>query len=224
MSTRKPEDFPNYTKVRYAQRASYERQEGYDILDKGLIAHVGFVADGRPMVIPMAFARIDDTIYIHGASKTRIIKSHDDKAPVTLTVTHLDGLVIARSAMHHSVNYRSAIVHGTARAVTDADEFDRALAATTDHLMPGRWDECRPMNAIERKATGVLAIDVEHVTAKVRNGLPGDDEKDLELNMWSGVIPVTTSLGHPLPDHNTNAQTPLPPVPQSLARAKEKFG
>lgn len=220
MAIRKPDSYPNYTKVRYANRASYDRAPAYEILDLGLLAHVGFMADDRPMVIPMVFARIEDTIYLHGASKTRIIKANANKAPVCITVTHLDGLVIARSAMHHSVNYRSVLIHGTARLVTERTERDMALAATTDHLLPGRWAECRPMTEIEDKATGILAVSIDHVTTKFRNGLPGDDEADLALDMWSGVVPITTALGHPLPDHNTSGTTP---VPASIALAKQKF-
>lgn len=221
MTNKKPDNYPAYTKIRYAQRAGYDREAGYAILDKGLIAHVGFVAEDRPMVIPMAFARIKDTLYLHGASKARIIKGNTDSAPICITVTHLDGLVIARSAMHHSINYRSVIIHGTARLVSDPEERLAAMVATTDHLMPGRWDECRPMTGQEDKATGILAVSIDHITAKTRNGLPGDDEADLDLNMWSGVIPVTTALGHPMPDHNTDPATPTPP---SLGLAKQKFG
>lgn len=219
MKHEKP-DLPAYAKIRQMNRGSYDRQLAYDILDTGLIAHCGFVHEGRPMVIPMAYARVGDKIYIHGASKTRIIKANSDGVPASLTVTMVDGIVAARSAMHHSMNYRCAIVHGTARLVHDREEQIAALAAITDHLLPGRWDECRPMNAQEHKATGVLELDIEHVATKVRTGPPADDPEDIGMPLWAGVVPVATALGPAMTAADVPDGTTEPP---SLQAAKRKF-
>ena len=153
------------------KRARYDEKTIHDILDKGLVAHVGFIVGGRPVVMPMAYAREGDVLYLHGASKTRIVRATPQE-PVCVTVTLIDGLVAARSGFHHSVNYRSGVVHGTARAVTDADEHDHALQLITEHLLPGRYEEIRPMTAQERKATGVIALTIEAASAKVRDGGP----------------------------------------------------
>lgn len=219
MKHEKP-DLPAYAKIREMNRGSYDRQLAYDILDTGLIAHCGFVHDGRPMVIPMAYARVGGKIYIHGASKTRIIKANAAGVPASLTVTLVDGIVAARSAMHHSMNYRCVIVHGTARLVEDRDEQIAALAAITDHLLPGRWDECRPMNAQEHKATGVLELDIEQVATKVRTGPPADDPEDIGMPLWAGVVPVTTALGPAMTGADVPDGTTEPP---SLQAAKGKF-
>jgi nitroimidazol reductase NimA-like FMN-containing flavoprotein (pyridoxamine 5'-phosphate oxidase superfamily) len=211
---------PGYAKIRQMNRGSYDADRARSILDAGLVGHVGFIADERPMVIPMAYAREGDRLYLHGASKTRIIKDNAEGVPMSMTVTLLDGLVVARSAFHHSVNYRCAIVHGTARLVTDEKEKEAALTAITDHLLPGRWDECRPMTAQELKATGVLALDMEHVSTKVRTGAPVDDDEDYELEIWAGVVPVVTALGQPHSDERVKPEVEAPP---SVGLAKRKF-
>ncbi|GAA0774265.1 pyridoxamine 5'-phosphate oxidase family protein [Roseibium denhamense] len=211
---------PAYAKIRQMNRGGYDRAIANQILDKGLIAHCGFIHDGQPMVIPMAYARVDDVLYIHGASTTRIIKANVDGVPASLTVTLVDGLVVARSAFHHSMNYRCAIVHGTASKVTSEDEETMALAAITDHLLPGRWDECRAMMPKELKATGVLRLTMDYVSTKVRTGGPVDDKEDLGSNVWAGVVPVTTALGQPL----AAADVPdTSPVPASIPSAARKF-
>ena len=219
MKHEKP-DLPAYAKIRQMNRGGYDRTVAYDILDVGLVAHCGFVHEDRAMVIPMAYARIGDKLYIHGASTTRIIKNNADGVPASLTVTLLDGIVVARSAFHHSMNYRCAIVHGTARLVTDHDEQIEALAAITDHLLPGRWDECRTMMAKEHKATGVLVLDMDHVSTKVRTGGPADDKEDLGTDIWAGVVPITTALGQPHAAEDVPDGT-LPPA--SIRAAKQKF-
>ncbi len=203
------------------RRASYDQGLAYSILDKGLIGHVGFVDEGKPMVIPMAYGRDGDTLYIHGASTTRAVKKQETGTPVTFTVTLVDGLVVARAAFHLSMNYRCAIVHGTARQVTAEEDKAEALAVITDHLLPGRWDESRPIQPNELKATGLLAIDIEYVATKVRSGPPVDDEEDLALDIWSGVLPVATAIGQPLADTHTPEEQA---VPASLVEAKRKFG
>ncbi len=208
---------PAYARARQPKRARYDEETIHGILDTGLVGHVGFVADGRPMVIPMAYARVGGTLYLHGASKTRVARL--DAVPMCMTVTQLTGIVAARSGMHHSVNYRSAVVHGTARHV-EGEEYDAALEAITDHLLPGRTAEIRPMNAQERKATGVVALDIDHASAKVRTGPPVDDEEDHALGLWAGVVPVTTALGIGVQD----AYTPEGVAePASIAAARRKF-
>ena len=201
-------------------RGSYDRSLAYEILDAGLIAHCGFIHEGRPMVIPMAYARIDDKLYIHGASTTRIVKHNAEGVPASLTVTLVDGLVVARSAFHHSMNYRCAIVHGTARLVTDPQEEIDALAAITDHLLPGRWDECRDMLPKEHKATGVLVLEIEHASTKVRTGGPVDDDEDLGTDIWAGVVPVVTALGQPFSAPDVPKKTE---IPASVPAARKKF-
>ena len=220
MKHEKP-DVPGYAKIRKTNKhSSYDQNAAWPILDTGLVGHAGFIADGRPMVIPMAYARSGTKLYLHGASKTRIIKNNSEGTPMTMTVTLLDGIVAGRSAFHHSVNYRCAIAHGTAREVTDEDELLMALTAITDHLLPGRWDECRPMSAKERKATGVVVMDIEHVTTKARTGPPVDEDEDYELDIWAGVVPVVTALGQPHADERVKPGVEVPP---SVGLAKKKF-
>lgn len=220
LEKRKVAGLPPYAKIRQMNRGSYDRKLAYDILEAGLIAHCGFIADDRPMVIPMAYARIGDKLYIHGASTTRIIKDNAAGVPASATVTIVDGLVAGRSAMHHSMNYRCVVVHGTARLVTDVEEQIAALAAITDHMLPGRWDECREMLKKEHKATGVLALDIEHAATKVRTGPPVDDPIDHGTEVWAGVVPVTTALGQPF----TAADVPEGvEVPNSIPAARKKF-
>lgn len=206
-------------RARNGKNARYDEKTIHDILDKGLVAHVGFVVDGRPVVMPMAYAREGGVLYLHGASKTRIVKATPDE-PLCVTVTLIDGLVAARSGFHHSVNYRSAVVHGMARAVTDRDEHDHALQLITEHLLPGRYEEIRPMTVQERKATGVVALNIEAASAKVRDGGPVDDAEDEHLDLWGGVVPVTTAIGRGVPDSWTPQGTAEPP---SFARARIKF-
>ncbi len=219
MKHEKP-DLPAYAKIRQMNRGGYDKDLAYEILDAGLLAHCGFIHENRPMVIPMAYARIGDKLYIHGASTTRIIKNNEAGIPASLEVTLLDGLVLGRSAFHHSMNYRCAIVHGTARLVEDLEEKDAALAAITDHMAPGRWDECRPMLPKELKATGVLVLDVEHISTKVRTGPPVDDPIDVGTEIWAGVVPVATAIGQPhaasdVPEH-------IAP-PASIKASRQKF-
>lgn len=210
---------PAYAKIRYAKRKVEDNAVAHAILDQGLVAHVGFVMDGRPMVIPMAYARDGDRLYIHGASKTRVV-AKTGGLPMCLTVTHIDGLVVARSGFNHSVNYRSCVVHGTARWVTDDAEFDRALQLVVEHLLPGRCSEIREPTAQEEKATGVLALDIEAMTVKVRGGPPVDEPEDRVLDLWSGILPISAALGRGVPDGHTPATKP---EPASLVAARQKF-
>ncbi len=197
-------------KVRVSKRAAYERTTVHQILDDGLVAHVGFVDKDWPMVIPMIYARIDETLYLHGAKAARFAKAMGKGIPVCITVTHLDGLVLARSAFHSSVNYRSAVVHGHASLVTDVEEKTKALTLVTDRIAPGRWDEAREMNEKELKSTGVIAVPIEHAAAKVRTGGPIDDEEDYALPIWGGVVPMRQVMDAPEDDGRLVAGVDVP--------------
>lgn len=190
----------NLNKVRKSDRASYDRASVHAILDEGFLAHVGFVDKDWPMVIPMIYGRIDDTLYLHGAKAARFAKTLGKGVPVCIEVTLVDALVLARSAFHSSMNYRSVVVHGMARQVQDADEKTRVLAEITDHLVPGRWDEARPMTDKELKSTGVIAVPIEHAVAKARGGGPNDDDEDYALPIWAGVVPIRHAFGTPQDD------------------------
>ncbi len=187
-------------KIRVGKRAVYDRDTVHAIIDTALVCHVGFVVDGRPIVLPMIHARCGETIYLHGAKATRIVKALATGVPVCLEATHVDGIVVGRSAFHSSMNYRSAVVHGTARAVNDADEHARALEAITDRIIPGRWAELRPMLDKEVKGTGVISLEIEAASAKCRDGEPIDEEADYDTPVWGGVVPVQTVFGAPAGD------------------------
>ena len=217
--TKKP-NLPPYAIARQGKRAHYDEASVHAVLDQGLVGHLGFIADGRPMVIPLAYARLGSTLYLHGASKTRFVTLCRDASPLCLTVTLIDGIVAARSAFHHSVNYRSVVVHGVARSVDDADEHDRALQRITEHLLPGRIAEVRPISVKERKATGIVALEIEAASVKIRTGPPVDEPEDLTLGLWAGIVPVTTALGRGVPD---NYSPDGAPEPASIAEARAKF-
>ncbi len=178
----------------------YDREAIEAILDEALIAHLGFVDDGQPYVIPTLHARVGDTVYFHGSAASRAIRTLSGGAPACLTVTLLDAIVLARSAFHHSVNYRSVVVLGTASPVEGASERRAALRAFTERLIPGRWAEVRPPNAKELKGTRVLAMGLDETSAKIRTGPPIDEPEDHALNTWAGVIPLHTTAAAPIPD------------------------
>lgn len=203
-------------KVRKSDRASYDKATVHAILDEALLAHVGFVDKDWPTVIPMIYARIDGTLYLHGAKAARFAKALGKGVPVCIEVTLVDALVLARSAFHSSMNYRSVVIHGMARQVTDADEKAQALAQVTDHLAPGRWDEARPMTDKELKSTGVIAVPIEHAVAKARTGGPVDDDEDYALPIWAGVIPLRLILERPQDDGRLLEGVKLP---KSVTRA-----
>ena len=209
-----------YSKIRNKKRAHYDRETILPILDSGMYAHVSFIENDRPMIIPMLYARIEDTLYLHGAKATRIIKSNKDRALASLIVTHVDGIVIARSAFHHSMNYRSVVVHGTLRQVANAEEKEIALIELTNHILPGRWDEVREMTTKEFNATGVLALEIEVATAKIREGGPIDDTEDYALDIWAGVLPINQSIGQPIDDGKITDNAKIPP---SVFATKKKF-
>jgi uncharacterized protein len=189
------------TKVRrLPARAVYERDSIDAIVDEAIVAHLGLVQDGQPYVIPTLHARVGDVVYFHGSAASRTIRALSAGAPACLTVTLLDGLVLARSAVHHSVNYRSVVVLGRARPVEGPAERARALRAFTERLIPGRWDEVRPPTDKELGAVRVLAMRLDEASAKIRTGPPLDDQDDYALPVWAGVIPLRMTAGEPLAD------------------------
>ncbi|MGN9838815.1 pyridoxamine 5'-phosphate oxidase family protein [Nonomuraea sp. H19] len=190
---------PRTTLGRSKERGSADRNDLYEVLDTGLICHLGVVVDGCPMVVPTGYGRVGDTLYLHGstgATSLRAAASGD----VCVTVTHLDGIVLARSVFHHSVNYRSAIIYGPARLVTGHDERLTGLRAVTERLAPGQWDYARPPSRKELAATAVLALSLEEASVKIRRGAPVDEEEDYALPVWAGVLPLVTTWGEPEPD------------------------
>ncbi|MGW6541019.1 pyridoxamine 5'-phosphate oxidase family protein [Streptomyces sp. NPDC055051] len=234
------EGSPEYTPTdrtvptRARQRASYDRALVHAILDEGYVGHLGFIRDGAPVVLPTLYGRIGERLYVHGSTGSRPLRmaarpkpagaagttgaggaagTTDDEAPglpVCLTVTHVDGLVLARSAFHHSLNYRSVVVHGTAHQVTDPEELRAALDALVDQVVPGRAADSRPANTKELAATAVVRLDLEEVSAKVRAAGPNDDEEDLGLPHWAGVVPVAPATGSPVPSADLDPSIALP--------------
>jgi len=185
---------------RLAKRGAYDRATVYGILDAGLIGHVGYVIDGQPFVTPTAYWRDGDVLYWHGSSASRMLRHLAQGMPACLAVSHLDGLVLARSGFHHSLNYRSVMAFGRARLVEDPAQKGAALDAFLERLYPGRTLTLRPTTAQEIKATKVIAMEIEEASAKVRNGGPVDDEEDYALPIWAGVIPVRQVIGADVPD------------------------
>lgn len=199
------------TKVRRApERGRYERDFVYGILDEAFICHVGFSVDEQPFVIPTIHARSGDTLYLHGSIGSRMMKTAAAGAPLCVTVTILDGLVLARSAFHHSMNYRSAVVLGTARPVIERAEKLQASEAVTEHVWRGRWDDTRHPSDLELRKTSFLAMDLEEASAKTRTGPPKDDEEDYSLHHWAGVLPVASAVSAPEPDPVLRPEIPLP--------------
>ena len=191
---------PRTTLKRLPQRGSYDREVIDRILDEGFICHVGFAVDGRPFVIPTGYARVGDSLFIHGSQASRMLRTLGQGIDVCVTVTLLDGLVLARSAFHHSMNYRSVVVFGNARVVDDPHEKLEALRALSEHMIPGRWDDVRQPNERELQSTTVLSLPLSEASAKVRTGPPLDEEEDYELEVWAGLIPLRMVAGTPIDD------------------------
>jgi uncharacterized protein len=211
------------TKVRrLSKRAVYDKERVHQILDEAYICHVGFVVDGQPFVIPTLYARSGETLFVHGSGASRMLKTLAEGVDVCLTVTLVDGFVLARSAFHHSMNYRSVTVFGRAHLVADTTEKLAALRVITDHIVPDRWDEVRGPNELEMKQTVVLALPLEDVAAKVRVGPPVDDEEDYALPIWAGVVPVQTQLGAPLPDGRVLPEVKTVDVSRFALRTSQK--
>lgn len=192
-------------------RAAYDRPSIEAVLDAAPVCHVGFAVDGQPYVIPMAYGHDGSHLYLHGSAASRTMSVLADGAEACVTVTVLDGLVLARSAMHHSMNYRSVVLFGQARPITDEPGKREALRLITDHLIPGRWPHIRGPSPQEMKATTVVALPLDQASAKVREGPPVDDDEDLELDVWAGVIPLRSTSADPVADADVSPDTPVPP-------------
>lgn len=203
---------------RLPKRGHYDRETVYKILDTAFVCHVGFSVDGQPFVIPTNYGRAGDSLYLHGSAASRMLKTLSAGVPVCVTVTHVDGLVLARSAFHHSVNYRSVVILGTARLVEDPAEKMEALRIFTEHVMKGRWDDVRRPTEQELKATAVLSLPLEEVSAKVRTGGPVDDEADYALPVWAGVLPLETAVKVPEPDALRKNDFPIPDYLKNYSR------
>ncbi len=200
-------------------RGVYEREAIYGILDEALVGHVGFVVDGSPVVIPMVVVRRGDELLLHGSNASRLMRSLETGADVSVCVTHLDGVVVARSVFDNSMNYRSVVVFGRAHAIVDAREKLAALRAVVEHLLPGRWEEARQPNDKELRATTILSLPLETASGKVRSGPPQDDEADLALDVWAGEIPLRMASQEPVPDPLLRDGS----VPESVKRFGSRF-
>jgi hypothetical protein len=203
-----PMPTPRTRVVRESDRGVYDRATVNRILDEGFLCHVGFVVDDQPFVIPTSYGRDGDALYIHGSAASRMLRNLDKGIPVCITVTLLDGLVLARSVFNHSMNYRSVVILGTAKLVDDPKEKLAALRALSEHILPHRWDDSRQPNERELKATSVLRIPIEEFSAKVRVGPPIDDEPDYAFPTWAGVIPLTMQSGAPIRDERCQRDLP----------------
>lgn len=198
-----PENYPASERtrvVREPHRGAYDRATAYQILDEGFICHVGFVIDGQPFVIPTGYGRSGDNLYIHGSAASRMLRNLEKGVPVCVTVTLLDGLVLARSIFNHSMNYRSVVVLGMAMIVDEPQEKLAALRTVSEHILPGRWAEVRQPTEKELKATHVMRLPITEFSAKVRQGPPIDDEQDYTFPTWAGVIPLQMVAGKPVED------------------------
>lgn len=205
---------------RLPKRGAFDRDTVNSILDEAFICHIGFTVDGQPYVIPTAFGRVDDVLYIHGSSASRMLRTLSTGVDMCFTATLIDGLVLARSAFHHSINYRSVVVLGKATLVNDAEEKNLALEAITNHIVPGRWEDVRWPTELELKATSVLMLQIEEASAKLRTGPPVDDEEDYSMNIWAGILPVELKTGDPIDDERLdNGAIP----PDNITNYTRKF-
>jgi nitroimidazol reductase NimA-like FMN-containing flavoprotein (pyridoxamine 5'-phosphate oxidase superfamily) len=216
-----PDTFPvsNRTRViREANRAVYDREAIYQILDEGFVCHVGFATEDQPFVIPTMFARVGDDLYFHGSAASRMLRGASDGLPVCITVTLTDGLVLARSVFNHSMNYRSVMALGNATMIDEPAEKIRALQAFTEKLIPGRWNDARQPNEKELKATSILKLPLNEVSAKVRSGAVEDDADDYALSVWAGVIPLRLVSDAPIRDERCDPAIPTPAYASNYKR------
>jgi hypothetical protein len=211
---------PRTRVVREAHRGVYDRETAYRILDEGFLCHVGFVADGQPFVIPTSYGRKDASLYIHGSAASRMLRQMKGGVPVCVTVTLLDGLVLARSVFNHSMNYRSVVVLGKATLVDDAEEKIEALRLLSEHILPGRWADARQPNERELKQTSVLRVRIEEFSAKVRVGPPIDDEEDYSFPIWAGVVPLEMTAGTPIDDLRVLPNRTVPEYARGYSRKR----
>jgi len=196
--------------VREPHRGVYDREAVYRILDEAFLCHVGFVMDGQPFVIPTSYGRRDANLYIHGSAASRTLRQMKEGVPVCITVTLLDGLVLARSVFNHSMNYRSVVILGKATLVDDPKEKLEGLKVLSDHILPGRWNDSRQPNEKELKATSLLRVPIEEFSAKVRTGPPIDDAEDMSFPTWAGVVPLELKAGDPIMDPQLDASISIP--------------
>jgi nitroimidazol reductase NimA-like FMN-containing flavoprotein (pyridoxamine 5'-phosphate oxidase superfamily) len=210
------------TLKRLPQRGAFDRESINQILDEGFICHVGFAVGGQPFVIPTGYARAGDRLFIHGSQASRMLRTLGQGIDVCLTVTLIDGLVLARSAFHHSMNYRSVVVFGRATVVDEREEKLAALRALSEHMIPGRWDDVREPSERELQLTTVLSLPLEEASAKVRTGPPLDDEEDYELPVWAGVIPLRLVANAPVPDPRLPAGIEPPSYALDYSRSTAK--
>jgi nitroimidazol reductase NimA-like FMN-containing flavoprotein (pyridoxamine 5'-phosphate oxidase superfamily) len=208
------------TLKRLPKRGVYDREIVYGILDEGFICHVGFSVDGQPFVIPTGYARVDDQLYIHGSQVSRMLRTLSEGIDVCVTVTLVDGLVLARSAFHHSINYRSVVIFGNATLVDDRATKLAALFAFSEHVIRGRWNDVREPTEQELKATTVLSLPLAEASAKVRSGPPIDDEEDYALDVWAGVLPLKTFAGAPIKDPRLREDIEPPAYTLNYSREK----
>lgn len=214
---------PRTTLKRLPKRGSFDRETIAAILDEGFICHVGFVADGKPFVIPTGYARVGDRLIIHGSQASRMLRTLAQGIDVCVTVTLIDGLVLARSAFHHSMNYRSVVVFGRATLIDDPDEKVAALRALSEHMIPGRWDDVRQPSEQEMQQTTVLSLPLTEASAKVRTGPPVDDEEDYDLPVWAGVIPLSLVPAEPIDDPQLTAVIDPPKYVREYNRVAAKL-
>jgi nitroimidazol reductase NimA-like FMN-containing flavoprotein (pyridoxamine 5'-phosphate oxidase superfamily) len=216
-------DFPQTERTtlkRLPKRGAYDRRLVYGILDEGFICHVGFAVEGQPFVIPTGYARVDEQLFIHGSQVSRMLRTLSSGIDVCVAVTLVDGLVLARSAFHHSINYRSVVMFGRATIVDDREAKLAALFAFSEQVIPGRWNDVREPTEQELRATTVLALPLIEVSAKVRTGPPIDDEEDYALNVWAGVLPLKLAAGAPVSD--PRLQETIAPPSYTLKYSREK--
>lgn len=206
--------------VREAMRADYDREAVYRILDEAFLCHVGFVQNGQPFVIPTSYGRKDASLYIHGSAASRMLRQMKEGLPVCVTVTLLDGLVLARSIFNHSMNYRSVVVLGTATLVDDPEEKLEALRLLSEHILPGRWEDSRRPNERELKQTSVLRLPIEEFSAKVRTGPAVDDEEDYSFPTWAGVVPLEMTAGQPINDERLDRSREVPAYARNYSRGR----
>lgn len=211
---------PRTRVTREPERAVYEREVAYRILDEGFVCHVGFTLEDQPFVLPMAYGRMDDCLYIHGSVASRMLRAMREGIAVCVTVTLMDGLVLARSVFNHSMNYRSVVILGRATAVEDPSEKIEALRRLAEHIIPGRWAEARRPNEKELKATLILRVPIREFSAKVRGGPPIDDDADYDYPTWAGVIPLETIAREPIPDPRLAEEVPVPNYARKYSRPK----
>jgi len=203
---------------RLPERGAYDKETVYSILDEGLVCHVGIAVENQPFVMPMAYARSGDTLLLHGSGGSRLMRALKTGADVCVTVTHLDGLVLARSAFHHSMNFRSVVIFGTARVIDDEDAKLAAFREFFEHVMPGRWDDVRPPNRKELTQTALVELPLDEVSAKIRTGAPGDEKEDYALPVWAGLIPFELSPLPPVADPALSDDIDAPDTLETYSR------